>query len=47
MDWVTQNTVILHFCGKKKPWQPSYRGRLSALYKHYQSQILRFCNPSV
>lgn len=46
MDWVTQNTVILHFCGKKKPWQPSYRGRFSALYKHYQSLILRLCNPS-
>ena len=43
MDWVMQNTVCLHFCGKKKPWKPSYRGRFSALYKHYQSLVTRNC----
>lgn len=43
MDWVAKNTVFLHFCGKKKPWQSSYRGRFSALYKHYQALILRRC----
>ncbi len=21
MDWVMQNTAILHFCGKRKPWK--------------------------
>lgn len=35
MDWVMENTVILHFCGKNKPWNPNYRGRFSSLYKHY------------
>ena len=35
MDWVMRNTVILHFCGKRKPWQDSYSGRFGALYKHY------------
>ncbi|MCC8047187.1 MAG: glycosyltransferase family 8 protein [Clostridiales bacterium] len=35
MDWVMQNTVVLHFCGKNKPWRKSYSGRFSALYKHY------------
>ena len=35
MDWVMANTVILHFCGKNKPWNPNYRGRFSSLYKHY------------
>lgn len=35
LDWVIQNTVILHFCGRDKPWKPEYRGRYSGLYKHY------------
>lgn len=35
LDWIMQNTVILHFCGKKKPWNQSYSYRFAALYKHY------------
>lgn len=35
MDWVMENTVFLHFCGKQKPWKPSHTSRFSALYKHY------------
>ena len=35
MDWVMENTAILHFCGRFKPWTPSARGRFVALYKHY------------
>jgi len=36
MDYVMRHTVILHFCGKKKPWHPNYRGEFHALYKHYE-----------
>ena len=39
MDWVMKHTVLLHFCGKNKPWSPQYRGRFSALYKHYSYLI--------
>lgn len=35
LDWVMQNTVVLHFCGKNKPWHKGYSGRFAALYKHY------------
>ena len=35
MDWVMENTAILHFCGTQKPWKPSHTSRFSALYKHY------------
>lgn len=35
MDWVMQNTVFLHFCGKQKPWKKKYANLFSALYKHY------------
>lgn len=36
MDFILNNTVFLHFCGKKKPWQLDYHGRFHALYKHYE-----------
>jgi len=41
MDWVIQNTVFLHFCGRKKPWKPAYSGYFSALYKHYMNLVFR------
>ena len=43
MDWVMNNTVFLHFCGKKKPWNAGYAGRFAALYKHYRAMIARCC----
>ncbi len=40
MDFVIRNTVILHFCGKKKPWKKGYKGKFYSLYKHYEKQAL-------
>lgn len=37
MDCVIRNTVILHFCGKKKPWNNDYKGKFHSLYKHYEN----------
>lgn len=39
-DWVMQHTVILHFCGKAKPWKPGYLYRFGVLYLHY-AQLTR------
>jgi Lipopolysaccharide biosynthesis proteins, LPS:glycosyltransferases len=36
MDKIVNDTVILHFCGRKKPWQTHYSGRFHSLYKHYE-----------
>lgn len=36
MDYVIRNTVVLHFCGKKKPWKKGYSGQFHSLYKHYE-----------
>lgn len=36
VEWVTKNTVILHFCGKQKPWKTKYVNRFGLLYKHYK-----------
>lgn len=45
MDWVMAHTVILHFCGKAKPWKPRYRHRFGVLYKHYMRLASRTCFP--
>lgn len=37
MAWVMENTRILHFCGKKKPWKKTVTGRFLALYRHYMT----------
>ena len=34
--WVMENTALLHFCGKAKPWKPNYVYRFGVLYRHYQ-----------
>ncbi len=33
MEWVEENTVIIHYCGKNKPWLPNYRGGLGRFYE--------------
>ncbi|MGE4352921.1 MAG: glycosyltransferase family 8 protein [Oscillospiraceae bacterium] len=43
-DWVIQNTAILHFCGREKPWKPLYRHRFGILYKHYMRLSERLQN---
>ncbi|HOA81921.1 MAG TPA: glycosyltransferase family 8 protein [Defluviitaleaceae bacterium] len=40
MDYVINNTIILHFCGKKKPWHKKYSGKFHSLYKHYEKIAL-------
>ncbi len=41
MDWITRNTVVLHFCGKSKPWKHSQNNRFTILYKHYMQISIR------
>ena len=41
MDYVIANTRILHFCGKRKPWNKAYVGRFGVLYKHYMQLTAR------
>lgn len=33
LEWVRANTVIIHYCGKNKPWKESYIGVLDIFYK--------------
>lgn len=41
LDWVMRNTVILHFCGRNKPWIKPNRSRFGILYKHYAALAAR------
>jgi len=40
MDYIINNTSIIHFCGKKKPWNKNYSGEFHSLYKHYEKLAL-------
>ncbi len=33
MDWVRENCVIIHYCGRNKPWKDNYFGQLDVFYK--------------
>lgn len=41
LQWVISNTVILHFCGQPKPWNPNSDSRFTALYLHYMQLLTR------
>lgn len=33
LDWVKKNSVIIHYCGRNKPWKDNYKGYLDTFYK--------------
>ena len=33
IDWVRQNTSVIHYCGKNKPWKSGYVGKLGIFYQ--------------
>lgn len=35
LNWIMENTSILHFCGKSKPWLTDQPRTFTALYAHY------------
>lgn len=39
--WVAENTVVLHYCGKPKPWDSNSNNRFTLLYAHYQQLTKR------
>ena len=36
--WVRENAVILHYCGKQKPWNKNYVGILDAFYHELKDE---------
>ncbi len=35
LDFVEQNTAIIHYDGKNKPWKDNYKGELNKFYEKY------------
>lgn len=33
--WIKENSVIIHYCGKNKPWNKKYKGSLNNFYNFY------------
>lgn len=33
LKWVKENSVIIHYCGRNKPWKSGYVGSLDVFYK--------------
>lgn len=41
LDWIMKETVVLHFCGRDKPWKADYKGTFASIYKHYEVKMQR------
>jgi len=37
LDWIRENAVVIHYCGRKKPWQDGYRGVLDVFYREMEN----------
>ena len=33
LDWVRKHSIIIHYCGRNKPWKENYIGDLDVFYK--------------
>lgn len=40
LDWVRQNTAIVHYCGRNKPWKENYIGNLNRFYLELEQQAI-------
>ena len=39
LDWVRKHSVIIHYCGRNKPWTDNYLGNLDVFYKETVSRM--------
>lgn len=40
LNWVKYNTVIIHYCGRNKPWNKKYRGILDCFYNEHLLELI-------
>lgn len=38
-QWVLENSCIVHYIGRNKPWKPHYHGKLGGLYTKYEQML--------
>lgn len=41
LDFVRENSAIIHYCGRNKPWKKGYLGRLDCFYKEAEAEYRR------
>lgn len=39
LKWIEENTVFIHYCGKRKPWHKTYRDELGRYYRRYERML--------
>lgn len=39
--WIKENSVIIHYCGRNKPWNKKYNGTLNKFYDFYNNMDVR------
>jgi lipopolysaccharide biosynthesis glycosyltransferase len=39
LDWVRKHSVIIHYCGRNKPWKENYIGVLNVFYNETVLQM--------
>lgn len=39
LEDVRQQSAVIHYCGRNKPWKPGYLGELNVLYNEAVSQM--------
>lgn len=39
LDWVRKNSVIIHYCGRNKPWKTGYVGQLDVFYHEAEERM--------
>lgn len=39
LAWVRLNTVLIHYCGRNKPWKPRYIGELGVFYDEFLREL--------
>lgn len=39
IDWVRKNSVIIHYCGRNKPWKSGYVGQLDVFYHEVKERM--------
>ena len=37
-EYVKENTAIIHYCGRNKPWRESYHGVLGEFFNYYRAE---------
>ena len=39
LDWVRKHSLIIHYCGRNKPWKEPYLGKLDVFYQEAKAYM--------